>query len=217
MKPEEGIKSPFVEKPVFDLDEYRDETTMRAVAAIFKIFGKYGDDLAYRNTATLQSIAEIENKVTQEMMEALVDNNVPDKDVQHLMDVFLVVLQRLFENISRIKREYEKELLAYALNARNPADGHIAREWATISDLFTALEKARIAHKDDPKGYFYVTKEVESDTIEKSNNQSNTSTTMYNTNTTEEVVETPTIETSVSTEESAEVATEETIETPTVE
>ena len=217
MNPEEGIKSPFVEEPSFNLDDYRDQTTMRAVADIFKIFGKYGDDLAYSNTATPESIAEIENKVTQEMMEALLDNNVPDKDMQHLMDVFSMIMQRLFENISRIKREYEKELLAYALNGRNPADGHIWREWATLGNLFTALEKARITHKDDPKGYFYVTKKTESDTVEGSNDQPNEKINMDSNTNPEEVVETPEVETPVSTEENTEVATEETTETPTAE
>lgn len=162
-KKEEGVESPYVkvepvEEPAFDYDAHRDNTTSKAVTAIFKILGENAERLTYKSDATTEKIEEAEGVVVQQMMEAIIENRVPEGDMQTLIDTFTVVLHRLFDTISRMKKEYEREFLARALNGRNPGDNHYSREYSTIGDLYVALEKIRTEQKDDAHGYFYVAK-----------------------------------------------------------
>jgi hypothetical protein len=152
---EEEIKSPYNEENPFDYDKYRDETTVRAVADIFKILGKHADILAYKSDATKESVQDVENLVSQDIVKAIIEHKVPEGDMDVLIQTFQVVLHRLFDSIARLKKEYERELLARVLETRNPADSHYSREYATMADLYIGLEKIRIAQKDDPHQYFY--------------------------------------------------------------
>lgn len=160
-KTKKSVESPFVAPPTFDYETHRDQTTVAAVKAIFKILGENAEGLSYTSKDTKETILEHEDKVVGQMLQAIIDNNVPSGDMQTLIDTFTVVLQRLFQNIARIKNEYEREFLARSLEGRNPGDGHYSREYSTLGDLFKGLGKIRTAQKDDPKGYFYITKKTE--------------------------------------------------------
>lgn len=159
------IESPYVEVvPVegetegFDYNKHRDETMGKAVTAIFKILGENAEILTYKSDATTESIENAEDIVVKQMMGAIIENKVVEGDMQTLFDTFTVVLHRLFNTISRMKKEYEREFLARSLNSRNPGDNHYSREYSTIENLYVALERIRKEQEADPYGYFYNTK-----------------------------------------------------------
>lgn len=161
-KQEGAVPSPLQPEPqAFDYDKLRDETTVKTVSDILKILGKYSDQLAYDSKATPTSVVEAEEPVIQEMILAMIENKVPEGDMDTLTQTFQVLVHRLFDQIARLKREYEREFLARALNGRNPGDGHYSREYSTLGDLYAGLEKIRTEQKDDPKGYFYNVKKAE--------------------------------------------------------
>ncbi len=158
----ENIPSPFGPEPIpFDYNQYRDDTTVKAVTEIFKILGKHSEKLSFDSKATLGTVNDAIDSVAQEMILTIIENKVPEGDMQTLIETFQVVLHRLFETIARMKKEYEKEYLARALNSRNPGDGHYSRDFSTLGELYAGLEKIRTEQKDDPNGYFYVDKKSE--------------------------------------------------------
>lgn len=145
----------------FDYNLYRDQTTVKAVAGIFKILGEHGESLAFDSKADLETINAAVDAVSQKVVMQIMQNNVPEGDMQTLIETFQVVLHKIFDSIARMKKEYEKEFLARALNSRNPGDGHYSRDYATMGDLYAGLEKIRIEQQDDPKGYFYTQPKAE--------------------------------------------------------
>lgn len=158
-KQEGAVESPLqIEK--YDYEGHRDQTTVIAVREILKIFGAHADKLAYDSKATRESIEEAEDVVIQEIVLAIIQNKVPEGDMQTLVETFQVLIHRLFEKIARMKKEYEREFLARTLNGRNPGDNHYSREYSTLGDLYKGLEKIRTEQKDDPHGYFYLTPKV---------------------------------------------------------
>ena len=156
LSPEEPIKSPLNMNLEFDYDRYRDETTVKAISSIFHILGENAEALSPDSKATTETIVEAFNPVAEKIIHALIEHKVPDGDMQHVTESVQMVIYKLFNTISRMKTEYEKEFLARAMNARNPGDNHYCREYGTLGDLYSSLEKIRTEQKDDPQGYFYV-------------------------------------------------------------
>lgn len=154
----DGIPSPFVKPPSFDYNRYQDETTIVAIDRIWKLFGENSDLLTYKSDKDKDQIGNDQATVAQKVLEILVDCQVPNGDIQMVIDTFQVAIRMIFELITRQKVELEKEFLARCMNARNPGDHHYSREYGTIKDLFVALQAKRIEQKDDPYGYFYVQK-----------------------------------------------------------
>ncbi len=138
----------------FDYNKYRDDTTVKAIAGIFKVLGEHGDDLAFDSKADTQKINDAIDMVAQKVVMQMIEHSVPEGDMQMLIETFQVVLHKIFNSIAVMKKGYEMEFLARSFNSRNPGSGHFSREYATIGDLYASLEKIRIEQKDDPKGYF---------------------------------------------------------------
>lgn len=158
MTDETPVPSPFVEPTAFDYEKYQDETTVKAIEAIFKIYGEFASALTNHSKDSPDTVVEKQSVVVQKIQEALVEYNVPDCDMQYLVDNIQAITTMLFRSISRQKNELEKELLARVMETRNPGDQHFSRDYASIGDLFLAVDKKRTEQKDDEHGYFYVTK-----------------------------------------------------------
>lgn len=148
------FKAP-VGNPEYDLDAHRDETTTKAISAIFKIWGKHADDLSFDRNATQESVRKTVSEVAQEMLEAIIESNVPDMDMQHLIQNFQVIHELLFKEISNQVNGFQKELIARTIGTRNPKDGTYSKEYATIGDMYLALTRVRDEQGNNPLDYYY--------------------------------------------------------------
>lgn len=151
-------------EPVFDANEFQSQTALPAIKAIYKVFAENVDLIVYDRYAketTVESINENYAKVAQAMLEVLVEHKVSNRDMQFVIQSFQDHVTTLFASIVSQKNKLEDEFMARSIGARNPGDGHYSKEYATIGDLFVALEKVRTEQKDDEKGYFYVSKKSE--------------------------------------------------------
>ncbi len=151
-------ESPFIEQPAYNYDKHRDETTIPGIKAILKTLADNADKLIYDSKAVKEDIINDQSEVAQKVMKIIIDNNIPDCDMQFTIDSLQAVLHGLFSVITRQKEELEKEYMARTLGTRNPGDQHYSSEYATLKDLFIGLEKIRTEQKDDPYGYFYTKK-----------------------------------------------------------
>ena len=143
----------------FDYEKYQDETTMKAIAQIYGVLGKYGEKLAFKRDTTSEQLIEINAEIGAEILNVLAENNVPDQDMQNIVNIVYQSFQAVFNVVVRQKNEYEKELLARCIGSRDP--GHtdkFSKEYSTIGQLFKALEDKRIEQKSDGSDYFFFVK-----------------------------------------------------------
>ena len=158
-KKEGEVLSPLSpDQPKFDYNLHHDETTVKAITDIYKIFGRNADKLSFNSKSEGKEIGDNFDAVAMEIVQAIISNNVPEVEMQNLIESFQTVIHHIFSIIAKMKTEYEKEYLARSMGSRDPGTGHYAREYATMGDLYKSLEKIRIEQKDDEKGYFNVKK-----------------------------------------------------------
>ncbi len=159
METEKNIESPFVEEvtPSVDLDKLSEERMNSAVVDILKILGNNTDSLVYPNDTTQDVVSEKQSKVAMEILNSLSDHKVFHRDLKMITEIMQATIYMLFNSVSRVYNEYEKELLARAIEARNPLDNKLSREYATIEDMFNKLEQMRKAQdKEGDSEYFTV-------------------------------------------------------------
>ncbi len=154
------IPSPFIDQPQeqFDYETLQDNTAVKAMVEIWKVFGEDAEKVAMKHTVTKEEWQENINVVSQKVMGVLIECNVAHRDMQSMLDNFYGMLQFVFKTISRQYNEYEKELLAYTIKAENPGNQLYDRDYATVSDLFKALQKARETEGDMGAKYFNIQK-----------------------------------------------------------
>ena len=157
-KKEEGVASPFVEQPKFDYETLQDNTAVKAMSEIWKVFGENADLVAMKHDISKETWQENVDIMAQKVLNILIDCNVAHRDFQNMVDKFYATLQFVFKVITRQYNEYEKELLAYTIKAENPGNHLYDRDYATIGDLFNALQKAREAENDLGAKYYNIQK-----------------------------------------------------------
>lgn len=152
------IKTPYVEEPSFDYNKLQMETTFPAMKEIYKTFSDNVDLIVFNETATSESINEDIAKMAQKILEVLIKHNVADIDMQNVIDTVQSSVMSVFTVISRQKKELEKEFMARSIGARDPGTGKFTREYATLADMFNALEKIRTEQDKEENQYFIVKK-----------------------------------------------------------
>lgn len=153
--------------PGFDYDQYRNDTSVQAVKAVFKLLGEESDLLGFPQDAAPEQTGSVLDLVAHKVAQVLIEKKVPSCDMAFVSESAVAIIFQIFDRIARHKNELEKELLAYAMQSRNPGDNHLSSEYSTLLDLFKAIEENRIKHKDDPHGYFY-TQQAPAETEEES-------------------------------------------------
>ena len=142
----------------FDFNEYRNQTTVKAIEAFYMLIGENASALANISMegASNEDIINFVDKMSRATMKICIENKVPDADMKWMMDKVADNTFAIFTAMSRQKNELEKEFLARTLGARNPGDGKLSREYATLETLFTQLQAVR--EEQDVKGnqYFHV-------------------------------------------------------------
>lgn len=143
-----------VGNPDYNLDLHKDNTTIKAIAAIYKVLGKNADKLAFPHDSDMKKINDDIEGVAQEIVEAIIENNVPDSDMQELMNNFQAAIQLLFTSVTKQKNGFERELLARVIGTRNPKEGTYSRPYATLGDMYAALIRVREEQGNNTYDYF---------------------------------------------------------------
>jgi len=162
-KNEDGVKSPFVPEinNQFDYNKYQDDTTIKAISELFKCLGKNSDIIVFPHSADKKDMIDNYDKVANEMLNILIDFKVPTCDLQKVSDELSNIPFQLFQIISRLRNEYEKELLARTIGTRNPGDGKYSSEYATVGDMINALINVRKSQGNNAEDYFFIDKKSE--------------------------------------------------------
>lgn len=150
------IKTPYIEK--YDYNQLRKETTLPAIKEIYKTLGENCDLLVYDENTTNEKIKDNIAKVAYEIRQVLIAKKVPDGDTQFLITLIQDSISAVFGDISKVKYEYEKELLARVIATRDPGTSKFNRSFVTIGDMFSALEKIRKEQDKEENQYFIETK-----------------------------------------------------------
>lgn len=155
---EKKIESPYVEPVSFDYNKLRSETTFPAIKEIYKVLAESADLLVYDKNSTEESITKDVGSVSQKVLEVLIRNNVANCDMQYVINIIQDSISGVFTILSRQKGELEKEYLARTIGARDPGTKKYSREYATLADMFHALEKKRNEQDTEENQYFIVKK-----------------------------------------------------------
>jgi hypothetical protein len=145
-----------LEEVKYDYNKHRDETTIKAVEEIWGVLGSHGAELAFKVETDLKEVEDVHDKISQEILAILARNTVPEADLQFLVESIQTNVQMIFKSIARQKLELEKELLARTIGTRDPGTNKFSREFATITDLFSSLEKIRNVQDVEENQYFIV-------------------------------------------------------------
>lgn len=157
MEPENKIESPYV-----DLDKISEERMNKATEGVLKLLGESTDLLVYANDTEKAVVDEKQSQVAMKMFDVLIESGVYHRDLKLLTEIVQATVFMLFNSVSRVYNEYEKELLARTIGARNPLDNKLSREYATIEDMFNKLEALRKEQdKEGDSEYFTVNKKEE--------------------------------------------------------
>lgn len=157
----EPIKSPFVpdaSAPTpeqYDYNVLRDNTANEAIKAILKVWADNADSLAYNHDTTTEKIVEALDSVSMKTLEVLTEKKVPNSDMQYVIDSFQALVHQIFSVVTRVKGEWEKELVARVIGERDPGTGKYAKEYSTIEGLVNALNKVRADQGDEGNDYFF--------------------------------------------------------------
>ena len=157
MEPENKIESPYV-----DLDKISEERLNKATEGVLKLLGENTDLLVYTNDTEKAVVDEKQSQVAMKMFDVLIESGVYHRDLKLLTEIVQATVFMLFNSVSRVYNEYEKELIARTIGARNPLDNKLSREYATIEDMFNKLEALRKEQdKEGDSEYFTVNKKEE--------------------------------------------------------
>lgn len=153
----ENIQSPYA-----DLDKLSEERLNAATAGVLKLLGENTDLLVYPNDTSKEVVDDKQSQVVMKLFDVLTESKMYHRDLKLLTEIVQATIYMLFNSVSRVYNEYEKEVLARTIGARNPLDNKLSREYATIEDMFNKLEALRKEQdKEGDSEYFTVNKKEE--------------------------------------------------------
>ena len=135
--------------PPFDYDALRDETAGKAIGEVYQVMANNAALLveASKMDATQDMIEATYAKLASEIMAIIVKNKIVNSDFNWFMDKAVDHLMLPLKAISKHKNNFEDELLAYVMEAKNPGPtGEHSMRFATLEGLMKALEVQRRAH-----------------------------------------------------------------------
>jgi hypothetical protein len=153
------IKSPYIpgeDEPKFDYNAMRDETSVEAIKAIWKVLGEHPEKLVSKTVPTEEEVKQFNdnaNFIEERIVEILIQNKVPMKDLPWLSEQMIGALVFVFGILANRKKNMEREFLSRSIGARNPGVGNFDYEFSKVDDVLKALVDIR--EKNGDKGADY--------------------------------------------------------------
>lgn len=148
---EENIKSPFVPPVPFDYDKLQDDKVVPTMKAIIKIMDENADFIFFPRNVTKEEQEAGYGIASKKIMNLIEENGVHDCDLQFMIEKMQQVFFMLLSIVAKYKVEIEQEYLARCLETRDPGTGEYSRNFATLADLFKAVEKKRLEQEPSLK------------------------------------------------------------------
>lgn len=145
---ENGIESPYIDKPKYDMNALYDRTSNQCIKPIFDILAKYaGPELGRRITAPNEESDKALFKVMQDMGKEVLDvtseNKVPLIWIPNLIQDLKAIIGDLEMVIKTQVKGHRKEVASRAIGIRHPSpeNNGFNDDYATYAELLKAREK----------------------------------------------------------------------------
>lgn len=149
------------EKPVFDYQQYRDDTSVVAVKEIIKTLGNY-EHLVVKMKATdeeKQLVQKAYDDCSLEVFKILNEKKVSLGDYQFVFSALKSIANALEEYMMQQVNGHRSEIVSRLLGAKNPGTGKFDQQHATYKHITDLLEKSRKDTGDKLDDYFTMVSE----------------------------------------------------------
>lgn len=150
-----GIPSPFMDKPQFDYNKYRDETTGVALPKAFSILAKYNIIAKMQESEEEKdAITDAYNACSMELFTLLNEHKVGLRDYKFFFECLVAAVRTLESLVDQQVMGHRSEIMSRLLDVRNPGNDKFDSGHATYAALVALLERTRKSTGDNLSDYF---------------------------------------------------------------
>lgn len=157
------------QKPKFDYEALRNETTMVAMGEIIKAMGENSEFLPIRSKTTPEqekASEEAYDRLTLAAFAALNSHNVGMKEFKYLFDSLKAIVSALEEHMMAQVIGHRHEIMSRLMGTKNPGTGKFDSNYVTYETLVATLNKVREDTGGNLDDYFNRSGDVEAPTEE---------------------------------------------------
>lgn len=145
------------QKPKFDYEALRNDTTMPAMGDIIKAMGENAEFLPIRSVTTPEqekASEEAYDRLTLAAFAALNNHNVGMKEFKYVFDSLKAIVSALEEHMMAQVIGHRHEIMSRSFGTKNPGTGKYDSNYATYQTLKDTLDKVRADTGGNLDDYF---------------------------------------------------------------
>lgn len=147
------------DKPQFDYDALRNETTMPAISEIIKLMGTVADGLPIRSKTTPEQEKASEDayeKLTMGAFGILDAHSIGMSEYKYVFDSLKAIISAMDEFMMQQIVGNRHEIMSRSFGSKNPGTGKFDANYATYGILKATLETVRAATGGKLEDYFNI-------------------------------------------------------------
>lgn len=155
-----GIPSPFMQRPGFNYEKLRDDTS---IPAITDILGKLGENAAFLAIPSKPTKEYIDasdkayNKLMMDTFQVLNNRNIGMSEFKFIFDSLKSTITSLEAGIMQQVTGHRHEIMSRLFGTKNPGTDKFDSNYTTYAELVAALEKIRTDTGGKMEDYFTIT------------------------------------------------------------
>lgn len=156
-----GIESPYIEKPKYDYEKLRDETSIPAIEDILRKLGEHATFLPIPTKPTSEyekASDEAYGKLMLDTFKILNTRKIGMSEYKFIFDSLKTTISSLEAGIMQQVTGHRHEIMSRLFGAKNPGTEKFDANYATYEDLVNTIEKVRKDTGNNMEDYFNIQK-----------------------------------------------------------